>query len=284
MPVSSILVSPDVAPDEPRAPSKAAWQAMTEAERNAVVARLGPMPRENQPPVGDPHINAERVAEDSLQGWFRKRQTKAYIGRGITVYYADESRFEPDLFVVFDVEEGERISWVVEREGRGLDFVLEILFAGDRKKDTVANVARYARLGVPEYFVYDIKLGDIKGWRLEAGRTEYTPLVGQQGRWRSEALGLELGLLDGKLRFYAGSAILQLTQEINEALGRALDEAVLRAQLAQEEIAGSAQLLAEEARLRAEEARLRAEEARLRAEAEAEVARLRAELARLKGE
>jgi Uma2 family endonuclease len=271
-------------PDEPRAPTTAVWRALGEVERRAVVAALGPMPRESLPPVGDPHINAERVVEDALDGWFRRRQTKAYIGRGITVYYPDEPRFEPDLFVVFDVEPGERISWIVDREGRGLDFVLEILFAGDRKKDMVQNVVRYARLGVPEYFVYDVKLGDIRGWRLEAGRTEYTPIVGQHGRWRSETLELELGLLDGKLRFYAASALLQLTHEVNAALGQALDAAEARARQAQEEVAEEARLRAEEARLRAEEARLRAEEARMRAEAEAEVARLRAELARLKGE
>ncbi len=264
-------------PEAPRAPATAVWRAMTDDERRAVVAGLGPMPRESLPPVGDPHINAERIAEDALEGWFRRRRTRAYIGRGITVYYPDESRFEPDLFVVFDVEPGERISWVVDAEGRGLDFVLEIHFAGDRKKDTVSNVARYARLGVPEYFVYDIKMGAIKGWRLEPGRAEYTPIVGQHGRWRSESLDLELALVDGSLRFFAGSALLQLTREINVSLGQALDAATLRAQQAHD-------AMAEEARLRAEEARLRAEEARLRAEAEAEVARLRAERARLKGE
>lgn len=253
----------EAAAQAPRAPTSAAWTAMTAAERDAVVATLGPMPRAGQPPVGDPHINAERIAEDSLDGWFRRRHIKAYIGRGLTVYYPDEPRFEPDLFVVFDVEPGERISWVVDREGRGLDFVLEILFAGDRKKDTVENVSRYARLGVPEYFVYDIKLGRINAWRLEPGRAEYTPIVGQHGRWRSEVLDLELGLVDGTLRFFVGPALLQLTREINASLGQALDAAMARAQQAQEAAA---------------------EEARLRAEADAEVARLRAELARLRGE
>ncbi len=40
-------------------------------------------------------------------------------------------------------------------EGRGPDFILEVLHLGDRKKDLVKNVERYARLGVEEYFVYD---------------------------------------------------------------------------------------------------------------------------------
>jgi hypothetical protein len=40
---------------------------------------------------------------------------------------------------------------VVSAEGKGLDWVLEVHVGGDRKKDAERNVARYARLGIPEY-------------------------------------------------------------------------------------------------------------------------------------
>src|SRR5262245_36984624 len=43
------------------------------------------------------------------------------------------------------------LAWVVAEEGKGLDFVLEVLHKGDRNKDLVENVERYAQLGIPEY-------------------------------------------------------------------------------------------------------------------------------------
>jgi hypothetical protein len=43
--------------------------------------------------------------------------------------------------------------------------LLETHLAGDRKRDTVPNVARDARLGVPEDFVDDIEPRVIEGWR-----------------------------------------------------------------------------------------------------------------------
>lgn len=45
---------------------------------------------------------------------------------------------------------------VVADEGKGLDWVLEVVCHGDRRKDLVENVKRYAALGIPEYFIYDV--------------------------------------------------------------------------------------------------------------------------------
>jgi hypothetical protein len=88
----------------PTAPSQAAWDAMTPEARAAALAALGPMPdHEASPPEGDWHIEAVRVSEDALDGQFQKRGRGVYIGRGITVYYPEERRFAPDLFVVPDV-------------------------------------------------------------------------------------------------------------------------------------------------------------------------------------
>lgn len=265
---------PDTAA-EPMAPPTEVWQQMTDAERRRVLATLTPIPEELMPPVGDPHINAERIAESSLGGWFRRRGRRAYIGRGITVYYPRERRFAPDFFVVFDVLEGERITWVVDHEGRGLDFALEILFDGDRKKDLERNVVWYARLGIPEYFVYDARKGSIHGWRLEPGRSVYTPVVPQGGRWRAPHLGAELGLEGGRLRFYLDGARLPIADEIEEALAAALDRALQRAE-------DEARRAEDEFRRAEDEARRAEDEARRADALAAEVAALRAELERLK--
>ena len=92
--------------------------------------------------------------------------------------YPGERGFSPDILAVLGVEEpdeDERLSWVVADEGKGLDFVLEVLHRGDRDKDLVENVERYAQLGIPEYFVYDRARQQIHGFRLPAGSLPRSP-------------------------------------------------------------------------------------------------------------
>ena len=268
----------------PRAPSTQAWEAMSQAERETWIARLGPLPFEAMPPVGDPHIEVERAAEDSVAFRIREAGLKAYVGRGLAVYYPDESAFAPDLFVVLDVAPHQRASWFVSAEGgRGLDFVLEVHFRGDRQKDMDFNRERYAKLGIPEYFVFDVGRQALKGWSLESGTGRYAPIVPQAGRWTSRMLGLDLVVRDRMLRFLSDGALIPLTRELMAALEEALAAALARA-----EEEADLRAAAEEA-ARAAEARALAElEARLAAEARAraaeeELARLRAEVERLRG-
>ena len=56
--------------------------------------------------------------------------------------------FAPDLIAVLDVEQGERLHWVVAEEGKGIDLALEVTLRGSRKKDLEENVERYARTGM----------------------------------------------------------------------------------------------------------------------------------------
>lgn len=264
-------------PGAPLCPSRAAWDALTPAEREAWRTRLGPMPLEAQPPIGDPHIDAERLVEDAMGGWFKRRGRRAYIGRGVTVYYPEAPRFAPDFFVVLDAEPGQRTSWVVVHEGRGLDFVLEIHYAGDRQKDMIENVERYARLGIPEYFVFDVRRGTLRGWRLGDEPGAYVPLMPQRGRWLAPNLGVELGLVNGQLRFWVEGNLLPLREEIEDALAKALDTAIVRAE---EEIAAARAATAAEAERAAVEAERAAAE-KTRADAlEKELVALRAELAK----
>ena len=272
-------------PLAPRAPSAEAWRALTEAERAAWLQRLGPIPaREALPPEGDAHLDAWLDANDALGNWFRAKKRRAYIGRGLTVYYPEEPRFAPDLFVVLEAEPGRRSSWVVSHEGRGLDFALEVYVSGDKRKDSLLNVARYARLGIPEYFLYDAVNCSLTGYRLPAGATKYVPIVPQMGRWPSEVLGLTLGISDRRLRFFDELHVIPFERELNQELMKALNEAEV-ARMAQAE----ARAEAEAARMAEATARAEAEVARMieatgRAEAEARADALQAELTSLRAQ
>lgn len=257
----------------PMAPSSQAWAGLTAEQLRAVVAALpnSVTDWELSPPEGDAHSMTKNDAKDALEVFFRRRGRGLYVGADITVYYPAQSRFCPDVFVAFDVDGRPREKWVVDFEGKGPDWVMEVHVGGDRKKDMVHHPEFYASLGIPEYFVVDRARERLYGWRLSSptART-YKPVLAQAGRYRSDVLDLEIALEHGQLRFYFAEAPLALTRELLARLTATTAELELR--------------LEEEARLRAEEARLRAEEAQARTAAEAKVAELLAELALLRGD
>ncbi|WP_437904284.1 Uma2 family endonuclease [Sorangium sp. So ce327] len=272
-------------PADPRAPTSEQWARMTPAERARVVDMLpAEVPLELMPPEGDAHRKAKRDALDALDGFFRRTARKIYLSSELAVFYPGEPRFAPDLLAVVDVEPHERMRWVVDHEGKGLDLVIEVHVAGSRTKDHKLNVDRYARLGIHEYFLFDRARLRLHAYRLPAAAAQesdpsrpraYQRIVPQAGRFASEVLGLDL-LLDGpRLRFFAGNAPLEDADEMIARLGGMLDQVISHQE--------DAQRIAEE--LAAEldrERRLREEEQRLREETERQLAQARAEIERLK--
>jgi Uma2 family endonuclease len=258
---------------DPRAPSSELWAELSAGERRRIVDQL-PSELELGPPEGDAHRVPKQRGLEALDAYFRRIGRKVYLSNELPVYYPGERVFAPDLIAVCDVEPGERMRWVVSAEGKGLDFALEVTLAGNRKKDLEENVERFARLGIPEYFVFDRPGRRLHGWRLvEAGRP-YEAIVPQQGRWPSAVLGLELAVEGDRFRFYLGTALVPELAELVERANSMVD--TLQDKLALTE----RQLEAEQQR--AQQEQQRAEQEQQRADnAEREVARLRAELERL---
>jgi Uma2 family endonuclease len=239
------------------APSQDVWDALSAEERTRVVAEL---PNEVTDaeialPEGDRHFQAKSCALDALRGYYARQRRRIYLAAELPIYYPAEPRFAPDLHAVVDVEDHLRDKWVASAEGKGLDWVLEVHVGGDRKKDAERNVARYARLGIPEYFLYDRARNQLFAHRLPAlNATAYSPIVPQHGRYESRVLGLEVEVAQDRLRFFAGTAMLLESDELIVRLEQMLDQIQQRAD----------------------------DEARRREDVEREVARLREELERLK--
>ncbi|HYO57581.1 Uma2 family endonuclease [Archangium sp.] len=234
-------------------------------------------------PEGDLHFEGKRQALDVLRGYFKQQRRRVYVGAELPIYYPGERRFAPDLLVVLDVETHPRGKWVVSAEGKGLDWVMEVHVGGDRKKDAEYNVQRYARLGIPEYFIYDRTRERLEAYRLPSPEArEYVRMEPRQGRYTSEVLGLELQLDEGVLRFWAGNALLLESEEINERLREMLDRVQRRADEEARQRAEEARQRAQEVRRRQEAEHQRAEEVRRRQEAERRLAELQSELERLK--
>ncbi len=258
-----------VLPPLPRAPTQEAWDAMTPAQRVAAEEALPlSLPVEHivhrGMAEGDEHSETRFVVRDTLRRWFRSRERNVYVGSDIAVYYPGEEMVTPDAFAVRDVPTHDRLSWMVSKERKGVEWAFEVLMRGSRVKDLKKNVARYAALGMLEYFVFDLRTRRIQAWRQASpGVRQFVPVVPVQGAFASQVLGLELLVVGRKVRFRQGTSELLTT-----------DDLIVRLEETVAELA-----------VRVEEQEIRAEEEAARAEGlERELAAVREELARLRGQ
>jgi Uma2 family endonuclease len=262
-------------PNDPRAPAQEIWAQMTKDEREQVVAALpAEVPLELHPPEGDEHRVPKERARNALEEFFRTIGRRIYVSSELATYYPNESRFCPDILAVLDVDSHERPRWVTSQEGKGLDLVIEVHVGGSATKDFETNVVRYARLGIPEYFIFDRIGVRILGYRLKPNSSSYERIVPQSGRLASNVLGLDLTLEGGMLRFYYGTApVLFLEELVGKLNGMVADLVDARDRALQR---------AEEQAQRAEEQAQRAEEQAQRAEEQArEIEALRAQVEQL---
>ena len=244
----------------PIAPTEDEWQKMTPDERERLLEKVLDAlsdPRRLMS-EGRPHKKAKSRALDLLGLHFNAVGRVIYLAEEMAVLYPGEEVFTPDVLAVLDVPQPEddlRMAWVVADEKKGLDFVLEVLYRGDRNKDLVANVERYARLGIPEYFIYDRARQQIHGYRLTGPDVKrYQRIVPQGGRYSSKVLGIDMVIQGGTLRFFQGSAELISSEDLIGRLTGMVEELEAKAQLAEAEI--------EQAKAETEQAKARAEQAK----------------------
>ncbi len=161
----------------------------------------------------DHQLTAMLDAISTLRAWFADRED-VYPGGDMLMYYRmndNETRVAPDLFVVFGVESRhKRDSWIVWREGKAPDIVMELASGSTWRRDMREKRDIYAEMGVVEYWRFDPTSSyfnpPLIGERLEDG--EYTAIElisGSDGilRGHSTVLGLDVcALPDGNMRFY----------------------------------------------------------------------------------
>jgi Uma2 family endonuclease len=193
-----------------------------------------------------------------------------YVAGDMLIYYRmnrNDVRVAPDVFVVFGATGNyPRDSWLVWREGRAPDFIMEVASPSTWRRDATEKRRIYADMGVTEYARFD-PTGDhfmpaLVMETLDGANYREQPLETDDDgnlRGHSGVLGLDICVTpDLELRLYDPAA----------------DEWLLTHQETEE-----ARRESEEARRESEEARRESEEARRAAEAEIE--RLRSELRRL---
>ena len=172
----------------------------------SVVSHTIVYPCSDGQPMGesDLHIACMSYVLHALKRHFEKHLgAEVYVSANSFLYYEQgnpRAVVAPDVFVVTGVPSHLRDSYLLWKEPKGPDFVLEVTSASTRREDERRKREVYAALGVREYFLYDPRgeylAPPLQGFRLRQG--EYRPLPavtalpeGSAAAY-SEVLGLEL--------------------------------------------------------------------------------------------
>ena len=160
----------------------------------------------------------------------------------------------PDVFVVVGASRDEdRDTYLLWREPKAPDFVLEVTSKSTRRNDLVTKRALYESLGVVEYFMFDPRAEyldpPLQGFGLHRGRyaaLQVAALPNGAPALYSEALGLFLHVRGPALRLYDPAIGEDLLTPMEEASAR--EQAETRAE---REAAARRDVEAENSRLRA---------------------------------
>ena len=227
----------------------------------------------------------------------RLRRRKGYLVSGggyLRSSPEDMGDFVPDVIVVRDVEDPERVirrnGYVISEVGKPPDFVLEVGSRSTGRRDYTVKRAGYARYGVGEYWRFDPSGGKyhdahLGGDKLVDGEYERIEIVSESAtrHWGySEALELEVWWYEGRIRFRdpVAGEFLPNSDELQDAAEAA--QARVESERVARELA-EAQVEFERAARESAERRIGAERA-ARESAERRMAEMEAELRRLRGE
>ena len=184
--------------DIPKLPSLAVLRALTDHDLPSTDGLPMPESMFQAKPLGYTVNAVRRVLE--------RRRSDVCVAGDLLVYDAGRPDADgrvlpvwiaPDVLVAFGVENRDRHSYVIWREGKSPDFVMEIVSTSTWKRDRDEKSAIYASLGVEEYFLFDVMGGllepRLQGHALRDGtyrRLERELL--SNGEWgvRSRVLGL----------------------------------------------------------------------------------------------
>jgi len=188
----------------------------------------------------------------------------------LPIYYRQgepKKHVSPDAFFLPGVPYDPHIkSYCLWKTGVIPRVVFEILSPGSPWKDRVANRRIYEELGISEYYWFDLETRKLEALILDSATRRYRERVADPlGRHRSEALGLEVGVVEDAIALYRDGAYLPPTEELLREAEHRLAEKAQRLTETEGRLADEAQRRAETERLLAQaDARIRELEQRLR--------------------
>jgi len=178
--------------------------------------------------------------------WLWRDRDDYFIGANLTIYFSRQQLKNrdfrgPDFFLVKDVDNSPRPSWVVwEEDGQYPNLIIELLSDSTAKVDRNLKKQLYQdRFRTPEYFWFSPDSLEFEGYRLAGHHYEPIPLTREGKRW-SEELELFLGVENYQLRYFTPDGLLVPTPkeaalEAQQEVIQAQQEAYLEQQRAESE-------------------------------------------------
>ncbi len=144
----------------------------------------------------------------SILEWLWRDKKDYFLGYNLTIYFSrDQLKHRdfrgPDLFLVKDVVQWARPSWVVwEEGGKYPNLIIELLSESTADVDRGLKKILYQdRFRTPEYFWFSPTTLEFQGWRL-SGHEYHAIETTDQGWCWSEELELYLGVEARQLRYF----------------------------------------------------------------------------------
>jgi Uma2 family endonuclease len=210
-------------------------------------------------PMAETEIHLDELIDaiQVLRDWFAG-EPNVYVNGNMLLYYEEgnpRKHVSPDVLVARGIrKEPKRDYYLVWKEGKAPDFILEITSKTTRREDEKKKRVLYRDvLKVPEYILFDPRAEyldpPLQGFRLNGG--DYIPIEPVAGRLPSEVLGLHLERDGVNLRFIDPATGERLLTPIEgrEAATRSAAEERQRAETAE---ASQRNLADENERLRRE--------------------------------
>jgi Uma2 family endonuclease len=171
--------------------------------------------------------------------WLWRDRDDFFIGANLTIYFSRQQLKNrdsrgPDFFLVKQTTRQPRVSWVVwEEDGRYPSLIIELLSDSTAAVDRGVKRELYQnRFQTQEYFWFSPHSQEFAGFQL-VNRVYQAIAPNEQGWLWSEELGLFLGVLVGRLRYFTRSGELVPTPE--EAAEREMQRAEQESQRAEQE-------------------------------------------------
>ncbi|MGL5033689.1 MAG: Uma2 family endonuclease [Microcystaceae cyanobacterium] len=146
--------------------------------------------------------------------WHWRDRTDYFIGANLTIYFSRQQLKNrdfrgPDFFLVKDVSNHPRPSWVVwEEDGQYPNLIIELLSDSTAKSDRGIKKQLYQdRFRTPEYFWFSPDDLEFQGYRLVGHQYIEIPFT-TSGKCWSEELGLFLGVYNRELRYFTADEML----------------------------------------------------------------------------
>ena len=203
----------------------------------AVAPRVIEYPGSDGQPMAETPVHRD-VMIDAIQILTRHfaERSDVYVSGNMLMYYEEgnpRKSVAPDVFVVVGASRDEdRDTYLLWREPKAPDFVLEVTSKSTRRNDLVTKRALYESLRVAEYFMFDPRAEyldpPLQGFGLQRGRyaaLQAATLLNGAPALYSKALGLFLHVREQALRLHDPAVGEDLLTALEEATARRAVEA-----------------------------------------------------------